>query len=135
MRRCVEKQSAEFQNFHSSFMFYFELSSLALKTRLLIHSLECKSKFVLIPTQQPAAAARTIRRRISPMIKFIREAFQYQMQHDPAAGETFSRSLSFDTFLRARAPSDQFRSCENKSYATSRGWLACLCLCLCLHRT
>lgn len=117
-------------------MFYFELSSLALKTRLLIHLLECKSKFVLIPTQQPAAAAaRTIRRRISPMIKFIREAFQYQMQHDPAAaaGETFSR-LSFDTFLRARAPSDQFRSCENKSYATSRGWLTgCACACACIE--
>lgn len=111
-------------------MFYFELSSLALKTRLLIHSLECKSKFVLIPTQQPAAATRTIRRRICPMIKFIREAFQYQMQHDPAAGETFSRSLSIHFFERAPRVINLDRAKTRVMQRLAAGWLACACACI-----
>lgn len=128
---CVEKQSSRFQNFHSSFMFYFQLSSLALKTA--IDSFTRMQIKVCFGSDTTASSGNN--KKTNPMIKFIRKAFQYQMQHDPAAVQRRNLlSLSFDTFLRARAPSDQFRSCENKSYATSCGWLTCACACA-LHRT
>lgn len=134
MRRCVEKQSSAFQNFHSSFMFYFELSSLALKTRLLIHSLECKSKFVVNPQQQPAAAVaatRTIRRRISPDDQVYSRGISISNAARPARlGETFSRSLSIHFFERAPRAINLDRAKTRVMQHLAAGWLACACACI-----